>query len=43
MLFKRVENNISRTDEITPWEVALPIGSDDRFQKIREAAATAIR
>jgi hypothetical protein len=25
-LFKRVENNISRTDEIIPWEVALPIG-----------------
>ena len=26
-LFKRVENNISRTDEIIPWEVALPIGA----------------
>ena len=26
-LFKRVENNISRTDEIIPWEVALPVGS----------------
>jgi hypothetical protein len=26
-LFKRVENNISRTDELIPWEVALPIGS----------------
>ena len=26
-LFKRVEINISRTDEIIPWEVALPIGS----------------
>jgi hypothetical protein len=26
-LFKRVENNISRTDEMIPWEVALPIGS----------------
>jgi hypothetical protein len=26
-LFKRVENNISRTDELTLWEVALPIGS----------------
>ena len=26
-LFKRVENNISRTDEIIPWEVALPAGS----------------
>jgi hypothetical protein len=26
-LFKRVENNMSRTDEIIPWEVALPIGS----------------
>ena len=23
-LFKRVENNISRTDELIPWEVALP-------------------
>jgi hypothetical protein len=27
MLFKTVENNISRTDELIPWEVALPIGS----------------
>jgi len=26
-LFKRIENNISRTDEIIPWEVALPVGS----------------
>jgi hypothetical protein len=26
-LFKTVENNISRTDELIPWEVALPIGS----------------
>ena len=26
-LFKSVENNISRTDELIPWEVALPIGS----------------
>jgi len=26
-LGKTVENNISRTDEIIPWEVALPIGS----------------
>jgi hypothetical protein len=26
-LFKRVEYNISRTDEMIPWEVALPIGS----------------
>src|SRR5882757_3562770 len=26
-LFKRVENNISRTDDIIPWEVALPAGS----------------
>ena len=26
-LFKRVENNISRTDELIPWEVALPIGA----------------
>jgi hypothetical protein len=26
-LFKRVENNISRTDEIIPWEVALSVGS----------------
>jgi len=26
-LFKRVENNISRTDGIIPWEVALPAGS----------------
>jgi hypothetical protein len=26
-LFKMVENNISRTDELIPWEVALPIGS----------------
>jgi hypothetical protein len=26
-LFKSVENNISRTDEIIPWEVALPVGS----------------
>src|SRR5438094_2495163 len=26
-LFKRIENNISRTDEIIPWEVALPAGS----------------
>jgi hypothetical protein len=26
-LFKRVENNISRTEEIIPWEVALPAGS----------------
>jgi hypothetical protein len=26
-LFKRVENNFSRTDEIIPWEVALPAGS----------------
>ena len=26
-LFKRVENNISRTDEIIPWEMALPAGS----------------
>ena len=26
-LFKRVENNTSRTDELIPWEVALPIGS----------------
>ena len=26
-LFKRVENNISRTEELIPWEVALPIGS----------------
>ena len=26
-LFKRVENNSSRTDEIIPWEVALPAGS----------------
>ena len=25
-LFKRVENNISRTDDLIPWEVALPIG-----------------
>ena len=26
-LFKRIENNISRTDEIIPWQVALPAGS----------------
>jgi hypothetical protein len=26
-LFKTVENNISRTDEIIPWEVTLPVGS----------------
>jgi hypothetical protein len=26
-IFKTVVNNISRTDEIIPWEVALPIGS----------------
>ena len=26
-LFKRVEINISSTDELIPWEVALPIGS----------------
>src|SRR5260370_42518538 len=26
-LFKRVENNISRTDETIPWEVALPAGA----------------
>ena len=26
-LFKRVENNISRTDDLIPWEVTLPIGS----------------
>src|SRR5882724_11604974 len=26
-LFKRIENNISRTDDLIPWEVALPIGS----------------
>src|SRR6266513_2813243 len=26
-LFKTVENNIARTDEIIPWEVALPAGS----------------
>ncbi len=26
-LFKRVENNISRTDDLIPWEVALPAGS----------------
>ena len=26
-LFKRIENNISRTDELIPWDVALPIGS----------------
>jgi hypothetical protein len=26
-LFKRVDNNISRTDEIIPWEMALPVGS----------------
>jgi hypothetical protein len=25
-LFKTVENNISRTNELIPWEVALPIG-----------------
>jgi len=26
-LFKTVENNIARTDELIPWEVALPIGA----------------
>jgi len=26
-LVKTVENSISRTDELIPWEVALPIGS----------------
>ena len=26
-LFKTVENNISRTDQLIPWEVALPIGA----------------
>ncbi len=26
-LFKRVENNIARTDDLIPWEAALPIGS----------------
>ena len=26
-LFKTVENNISLTDDLIPWEVALPIGS----------------
>ena len=26
-LFKRVGNNISRTDELIPWQIALPIGS----------------
>jgi hypothetical protein len=26
-LFKRVEHNISRTDEIIPWELSLPAGS----------------
>jgi hypothetical protein len=26
-LFKTVENNISRSDELIPWEVALPIGA----------------
>src|SRR6266850_3059665 len=27
MLVKTVENSISRTDELIPWEAALPIGS----------------
>jgi len=26
-LFKTVDNNISRTDELIPWEVVLPIGA----------------
>ncbi len=26
-LFKTVENNISRTDELIPWEIALPTGA----------------
>jgi len=26
-LFKTVDNNISRTDELIPWEVALPTGA----------------
>ena len=26
-LFKRVENNISRTDDLIPSQVALPLGS----------------
>jgi hypothetical protein len=26
-LFKTVENNISRTDELIPWEVTLPTGA----------------
>jgi len=26
-LFKRVENSISRTDDLIPWEVALPTGA----------------
>jgi hypothetical protein len=26
-LFKTVENDISRTDDLIPWEVALPIGA----------------
>ena len=25
-LFKTVENNIARTDELIPWEIALPVG-----------------
>jgi hypothetical protein len=38
-LFKTVENNISRTDESIPWEVALPIGSPTvvtRSARVRE-------
>ena len=26
-LFKTVENNFSRTDDLIPWEIALPIGA----------------
>ena len=42
-LFKRVENNISRTDDLIPWEVALPIGSYTVVARLQRGGEVRVR
>jgi hypothetical protein len=42
-LVKTVENNISRTDEIMPWEIALPVGSCTVVARSQRGAKARVR
>jgi len=42
-LVKKVENNISLTDDLIPWEVALPIGSYTVVARSRRVGEVRVR